>query len=676
MRRIVKHAKTAVARGRRVSLAVVALSSLIFVAFAAAGGPTDPTAVRPPANTRAPTIVGRAQVGQILRADAGNWRPGPKWRPATFSFQWLACSPAGPACSEIADASDRIYAVRPDDVAHTLRLVVTATNTAGSTPALSRLTGGVSRAANDAPVATTRPLIGGQPLGGAVLTAQAGAWTGKPPIRIRYHWRRCDDKGGACADLRRMGDRYTLGKADVGHALRVLVTAENTVARSAALSLPTAKVGPGATTATAPKNAGLPRVTGSAQEGSTLSATTGTWSGTPPIDYAFQWLRCRASGRHCGPLAGATRQTYTVRAADVGHTVRVRVTATNSAGRAAAVSPQTGVAAAAPARPAPPKNTGQPTISGTPVEKSTLTTSNGYWSGTTPLSFQYRWLRCDQSGGGANGVNCATISGETRGAYVLQAPDVGHRIRSRVIATNTYGTASFNSNATDVVKAVAVVSKPSYSAPPTISGSPVADQTLHANVGSWSGGRPIKFSYQWRRCDRNGGSCSSISGATGSSYVVKSGDVDTTVRVQVTATNARGSTSATSVPTAVIARATPASSVMQIGDVALPNRLIIDRVSFRPRRLPARRRVIARFHVSDSHGRAVQGALVRVIGIPFGQASTPPEEATGSTGYATFVLYPARRYHGRGIVFFVRARKTGERLIGGVSTRRLVFLPR
>src|SRR5918911_4922438 len=100
-------------------------------------------------------------------------------------------------------------------------------------------------------------------------------------------------------------------------------------------------------------------------------------------------------------------------------------------------SPQTG-----------PKNTGQPVVSGRTVQGETLTTSNGTWSGSTPITFRYRWLRCDKTGGGPDGVNCTTIAGETRRTYILTRADVGHTIRSRVIATNADGTASANSNAT------------------------------------------------------------------------------------------------------------------------------------------------------------------------------------------------------------------------------------
>jgi hypothetical protein len=322
-----------------------------------------------------------------------------------------------------------------------------------------------------------------------------------------------------------------------------------------------------------------------------------------------------------------------------------------------------------------PKATGQPTISGIAEQGRTLTTSNGTWSGSTPMTFQYRWLRCDTTGGGTNGVNCDTISGETRRSYILTAADVGHRIRSRVIATNSFGTGSANSNATAVVKANA--GAPKNTQPPTISGTPVQNSTLNASRGTWTGAPTITYKYQWRRCNSTGGSCSSISGATKGSYLLTSADVGSTVRVQVTATNSQGSATATSTPTAVITKAqAPSGSAISINDVALPNRLIIDRVSYSPRFLRSRRTIIARYRVTDSHDHPVSGAMVFVVGIPFGVSSTPPEAVTGPDGYVTFAIHPTRRaLRARGgIVFFVRARKPGERLIGGVSTRRLTYL--
>jgi len=322
-----------------------------------------------------------------------------------------------------------------------------------------------------------------------------------------------------------------------------------------------------------------------------------------------------------------------------------------------------------------PMNTGQPVVSGSATQGSTLTTSNGSWSGTAPITYQYRWLRCGTGGGGVNGVNCATIPGETRKSYVLTGVDVGHRIRSRVIATNSSGSSSFNSNATSVVKANA--GPPKNSQPPTISGTPAENSTLTANKGSWTGAPTISYTYQWRRCDTTGGSCSSISGAVASTYLLKSVDVGTTLRVQVTGKNGQGSATATSAPTAVVTKASPPSgAVISISDVSLPNRLIIDQYSFQPNRLRKHGRLLARFHVSDSRNHSVMGALVFVEGVPLGQVlPSHVEQPTGPDGYATFNLRASSRLQFRGsnrFAFFLRARKPGENPLGGVTARRLV----
>jgi hypothetical protein len=327
---------------------------------------------------------------------------------------------------------------------------------------------------------------------------------------------------------------------------------------------------------------------------------------------------------------------------------------------------------------AAPASTGEPAVSGTRVQGQTLTTTNGTWTGTEPMTFEYRWLRCDSSGGGANGVDCATVPGETRPTYVLSADDVGHTIRSRVVATNADGTASANSDPTAIVRSSATAGEPQNTAPPTISGTARDGQTLTANDGTWQGGQPMAFTYQWLRCDSNGGSCADITGATTKTYALKGVDVGRTLRVRVTATNSLGSTSATSTPTAMVTKAAvPSGTAINVNDVALPNRLLIDRVSFSPLILRSRRTVVARFRVSDLNNHPVQGALVFLIGIPFGNTTTPPEQATGADGYVTFVLRPTHKLKmrtTRSQPFFVRARKPGDRLIGGVSIRRLVNL--
>ncbi len=73
---------------------------------------------------------------------------------------------------------------------------------------------------------------------------------------------------------------------------------------------------------------------------------------------------------------------------------------------------------------------------------------------------------------------------------------------------------------------------------------------LTATNGSWNGS-PTSFAYQWQRCDAGGANCSSV-GSNSQAYVLVAGDVGSTMRVQVTATNVGGSTPATSAQTAVV----------------------------------------------------------------------------------------------------------------------------
>ena len=327
---------------------------------------------------------------------------------------------------------------------------------------------------------------------------------------------------------------------------------------------------------------------------------------------------------------------------------------------------------------APPKATGEPRISGTAIERNTLTASNGSFSGTGPFNYTYRWLRCPASGGGGNGEDCSAISGATFKRYTVRAADVGRRLRVRVTAANSEGSASATSNATGVVVSASTAGAPRNATAPSIAGTAQVGQTLTADTGSWTGAQPFTFTYRWRRCDRTGASCADISTATAKTYVLTAADLDTTLRVRVAARNSRGSTSATSAPSGVVVKAeAPSGATVSISEVSLPNRLLVDRVSFSPQPLRSRRTIVARFHVSDSRNHSVQGALVFVVALPFGTTTTPPEAATGGDGWVTFTMRPtARVTFGRpgGIVMFVRARKSGERLIGGVSTRRLVQL--
>jgi hypothetical protein len=142
-----------------------------------------------------------------------------------------------------------------------------------------------------------------------------------------------------------------------------------------------------------PGNTSPPRISGTPQQGQKLTASPGSWSGSPPISYAYQWRRCDTTGAACADIASATAKTYLVTSADVGSTLRVAVTATNSVGASTAVSAQTAVVTA-PSSATAPTNSSPPTISGTAQEGQMLTADPGTWSGTTPISYAYQWRSC------------------------------------------------------------------------------------------------------------------------------------------------------------------------------------------------------------------------------------------------------------------------------------------
>ena len=93
---------------------------------------------------------------------------------------------------------------------------------------------------------------------------------------------------------------------------------------------------------------------------------------------------------------------------------------------------------------------------------------------------------------------------------------------------------------------------PRSSVVPVVSGTATAGQALTASQGTWTNA-PLSYAYQWQRCDTGGANCADIAGATSLSYVLLNDDAGSTVRVEVTARNAVGSTTAESAPTAVVA---------------------------------------------------------------------------------------------------------------------------
>jgi hypothetical protein len=128
--------------------------------------------------------------------------------------------------------------------------------------------------------------------------------------------------------------------ADVGHTVRVQESATNAGGTGGpASSTQTAVVAPQNGPPQPPSNTSPPVISGAAIVGHTLTASTGDWSGTPPLAFAYHWQRCNPG---CQNIRGATGRSYVLTADDLNARVHVIVTASNSAGTADASSRQVG----------------------------------------------------------------------------------------------------------------------------------------------------------------------------------------------------------------------------------------------------------------------------------------------------------------------------------------------
>jgi len=358
-----------------------------------------------------------------------------------------------------------------------------------------------------APANVVQPSLVGNGAVGSVVTCNQGTWSGFPTPTFSYNFRvnSISVQSGA-------SNTYTPLIGDDTKTLTCLVTATNSQGSASEGTSNSLVVG------RTPVNTVAPVISGTNTFGSTLTTTNGTFTGTAPLIYTYQWLRGGS------PIAGQTASTYVIGASDSLAAITCEVTATNSYGFDSEVSNTITVANFAPV------NTVAPTVSpsGTQTTGTLITASVGTWSGVAPITYEYKWTR--------NGV---AISGATASTYTIQLADDGTTIRVEVKGTNTYGTSAYiaSSNSVSAVNTVA----PTNSVAPVISGTAVVGQTLTSTTGTWSGIPTPTYSYQWKRGATN-------IGTNSSTYTLVQADAGNTSNITcvVTATNAGGSANATS----------------------------------------------------------------------------------------------------------------------------------
>lgn len=288
---------------------------------------------------------------------------------------------------------------------------------------------------------------------------------------------------------------------------------------------------------------------------------------------------------------------------------------------------------------AAPSNTALPSVSGTPKTGQTLTVSNGTWSGS-PTDFSYQWQRCSST------TSCVSIADANESTYVVRPADVGHTLRAVVTATNADGLSTANSNQTATVTATAGV--PVNTARPSISGNAIVGETLTVETGSWTN-NPTSYTYRWLQCDSFAGSCAPT-GFVGPKYSPRLSDVGGTLRVLVTAHNAKGASTVRSLPSelvqAVPVAAAPADKAPTVRILSL-------------KRLGLR--VYVRFRVCDDAAKAVE-VIERDSKPGYLSYSRKFNVVPNSCVVATRSFVPAPRFRTRGryIVTLIAVDKSGK----------------
>jgi hypothetical protein len=389
-----------------------------------ASGPTTNPATLGGCGAPTPTsnagVTGTAEQGQPLTETHATWSNGS----TDYAYQWQQCDAGGSHCTVISGASSQTYIPTAADIGHTLRVQETVPGHTGTTGrSTSAQTGLVVQAP---PSNTSPPTISGTAIQGQVLTESHGTWNNNP-TSFTYQWQDCDGSGNNCSNISgATGQTYTLAASDVGHRIVAVETATNSTGATAASSAATAVVA-----VPVPSNSSPPTISGVLLQGQVLTEKHGAWTNNPS-GFGYQWEDCNAQGSDCTPILGATGQTYTLEASDIGHTIVVLETASNGTGPGnPAPSAATGAVQAFTLAPNKPSGFPAPAVSGTPRVGATLASTSGLWYATPQPTYSYQWQRCRPG--------CSDISGATGSTYKLASADQGAQIAVVVTATNSAG---------------------------------------------------------------------------------------------------------------------------------------------------------------------------------------------------------------------------------------------
>lgn len=331
-----------------------------FLAFAPPGNacPAD-TPGEAGGHADCPDVTGTIMNGKTLGSSVGsNWTGT---QTIDYERQWQRCtSTSGNSCTDIANETGPQYVVTSSDVGKYFRMVITATNSFPTFSVVKRysaISGAAVSNPDDLPGANQSsapdvdvvapgdefdPKVGDKLYADHGITPSAfsdGWFNPKATSGVTFRWLRCNENGNACADIPGAAGaarEYQLVTGDGEHAFRVRVTGTNTAGSTELLSPATfkvdsepAKIALGPAPDFAPQG---PTLIGEAYVGETLAGSVGKWQ-DPTTVYDRRWVRCDQAGGACTFIQKVAStdpedgSTYTVRADDVGSTLRMRVTA-------------------------------------------------------------------------------------------------------------------------------------------------------------------------------------------------------------------------------------------------------------------------------------------------------------------------------------------------------------
>jgi hypothetical protein len=518
-----------------------ASSSNTKIITAATGTTTSPT------NTAPPTISGNTMVGSTLSlTSTGSWNPSSG---LTFTMQWYR------GTALISGATSSTYVSQTADVGNSVKCAVTAFGSGftQSTTAFSNLIT-VTTATSGAPVNTAIPVISGNTTVGSSILCTNGVWTNSPTSYSPQWLRNGSPISGAVSTA------YTLTPSDSGTTISCRITATNSVGFATATSS-----GVTITTQIAPNQFSFSNITG---------VTPGNYGWTPVITVTGLPLNTQVTvtSSNTGGPTGNTLWAGTSSSSMFQGIGSITTTSSSSGTIAIQVGVQTPSGAGGVTIPSTVTiGTTSTTFSVTSMATvdldpntysftavtnaniSTYYTSNtvtvtglspntqvyvsGGW-GTTMFSPAPESPTVDSGTFSLSGTfaNSKTVTTSSSGSLVVAV-----RSLSPDKYNSTWNAAAFVGNGTGLFSITTTTGgvAPVNTGAPSITGSATTGSTLTVSTGTWNN-NPTGYTYQWKKNGLN------ISGATGSSYTVNSGDASSTITCDVTATNTYGSATATS----------------------------------------------------------------------------------------------------------------------------------